>query len=122
MDIRKNSEFIVNAFIEQICYGLYDLQIQFNIDLTISTGRRLEYRQSNGNIHYWTGENGRDFFSMNGIIEIPVIATSVENSGTLHIFFENGDEIVFIAVDEPYEQFMLTSRESFQVVFHINHE
>ncbi len=122
MDIRKNTDFIVNAFIEQICYGLYDLQIRFNIDLTISTGGLLEYRQANGTVSLWTGKDGRALFSMNGILEIPVTAASVEPSDTLHIFFENGDEIIFMTVDDPYEQYNLSSQDSSQVIFHRDHK
>ena len=122
MDIRKDTSFLIEAEIIQISFGVYNLWLLFNNKITISTGAILEYRQSDGMVYTWTGKDGRAPFSMNRLLEIPVSSAFVEEVGTLHIHFDNGDEIVFVAVDEPCESFMLSSPDTFQVINHLNQE
>ncbi len=122
MDIRKDTSFLIKAEIIEISFGVYNMWLLFNNKITISTGTILEYRQSDGMVYTWTGIDGRAPFSMNRLLEIPVSSAFVEEVGTLHIHFDNGDEIAFVAVDEPCESFMLSSPDTFQVINHLNQE
>ena len=49
--------------IQQICFGLYDLQLRFDTKgLIIQTGNELEYTRADGSMYKWDGSMvGRTF-------------------------------------------------------------
>ena len=119
MDIRLDSSFFINTEVVQIKYGLYRFQLVFDkMNMYISSTAIAEYYQSDGTLNKWDSDNGRATFSVNRLLEIRVKSTFVEPCGTLHLHFENGDKIKFLAIEGAIESFMIRHDEDWEVIYY----
>jgi len=118
MNLREDCSFLYNQYVQQICFGLYDLQLRFHEPTTsISTGSEVIYYPKNGDAQKWNGTNGRDSFSMNNILEIPVIGAFLDKTESLNIYFENGDKIKIVADSDGYESYIVHNNRDFEVIY-----
>ena len=119
MDIRIDSSFFLKTEIVQINFGLYSFGLVFNkLNIFISTSAIAEYYQSDGTSSKWNAQNGRDIFSINKLLEIPVNSTFVEPCGTLHLHFENGDKLKFMAVEGAIDSFIIRYDEEWETIYY----
>lgn len=76
-------------FIQQIRYGLYQLQLCFNEpSILIEIGHKISFNDKR-KVSVWQGVNGRAFFCMNEILDIPLLQCYFTEDGDLILLFVN---------------------------------
>lgn len=117
MEIRNDVTFILGKEIQQISFGLYQIQLHFNREeIIIEIGEGLKYYQKDGSVQDWNFSKGRDFFSINNLLEIPVKNAFVDINDNLTLVFENGESLVIKAAKEDTESYIVYRYKDFQVI------
>lgn len=113
MDIKDD---ILGKYIQQVCFGLYQIQLHLNDDIFISTGNILEYYSNGAIIQTWNGDKGRDNFCLNSVLELTIINAYIDDGKDLFIFFENGEHIKILYDKDAIESYMITYRTSSEII------
>ena len=118
MEIRSDISFLIGKGIQQICYGLFQIQLHFNKEeIRIEIGEGVKYHEKDNNTQEWSYTKGRDFFSINHLLEIPVVHANVDHADNLRLDFENGESLIIKSGKDGNESYIIHHDKDFQVIY-----
>ena len=89
MYLNKDLSFLRNQLLQQICFGLYQLQFHFTNTLSITVGSRIVFINKNQERFVWCGEFGRATICFNSILEEIIIDAEFSQNQELKLTFSN---------------------------------
>ncbi|MDQ3396138.1 MAG: hypothetical protein M3512_18790 [Bacteroidota bacterium] len=116
MDIKKDLHFLIGKTLMQISFGLYQVQLHFSEDLLIEVGHGIDFFELNGASQKWRYSTGREYFSLNILLETTVIKANVDLSNNLIINFENEKTLKILKGKDGHESFIIYNKGDFQVL------
>jgi hypothetical protein len=118
MELARDTTFMNGLELQQICFGLYQIIFNFTNFCHIMIGSKLLFIDKQGQLHYWSGENGRAAICLNSIIEESVVASEFSKNQELKLSFSNGEILVFIS-EGVGESYVVHLYNDFEVIANI---
>lgn len=116
MEIKKEINFLLGKSLIQICYGLYQIQLNFNDNIRIEVADSLIFQNSDGIIYNWEYNNGRNSLPINSLLECTVSnAEFLENN--LLILFNNNESLKILSGGDKNESYIVHNGTDFEVIY-----
>jgi hypothetical protein len=125
MDIKKDLTFFNGNILQQVAFGLYQVQLHFanldpqyaDEDLHIEVVCDLEYKRADGSIRKWDSENSRaSDFCINQLMELSVTNALCDDNNDLHLNFENGESLKIVSAHGLFESYVVHYQTDFEVI------
>ncbi len=117
MDIRIDIKFIVGIKLFQICFGLFQVKLNFDKEIIIEIGDSVEYHKNDGSIEDWNCKNGKNPIALSSLLELSVKKAFVDHNDNLRLEFENGESLIIKADKDGYESYIIYYKKDFQVIY-----
>src|SRR6188768_14291 len=117
MEIRKNIDFLIGKILLQICFGLYQVQLNFNDGVSIEIGGEIIYKAFNKQQYIWKYSNGRILFPINNLIEFTINKAVFSDDKSLILEFSNGECLTINSTGDNNESYIVKSGNDFEVIY-----
>ncbi len=114
MDLKNDTQFLIGKTLLQVCFGLYQLQLNFNDNVRIHVVDSIIYEDLNGAIYKWNFNDGRKPFPISNLIELTITHANLSNND-LNLVFSNSERLKIKSGEDNLESFMVYNGDDWQV-------
>lgn len=108
----EDLKLILGGQVTQICYGHYQVILNFNTKISITVSDKMEYYKKNILFSTWSYKKNNEQFCTNNILEVNITAFQFNNDN-LEINFFNEDSIkIYRGLDE-FESILINLENKF---------
>jgi hypothetical protein len=108
--------FLLGKTLEQMCRGLYQLQLNFSEDTGIHIETNTEYRPGASDVVWRWSLGSRAEFPIYGLLHEEIEAFEVRGGGILKLRFTNAEEVTIVPDGECVEAYQIMCGEIYIVV------
>jgi hypothetical protein len=105
---------LLGKTLQQVRFGLYQIQLVFDDDLIVSVGEKLTHKSADGVLQIWSFLDGRRNISINNLLEIKVANAQFEG-GDLKIDFANDESLIIHSGTDGLESYEIRYKEQTKV-------
>lgn len=116
MDLKNDTEFLIGKSLLQVCFGLYQLQLNFKDNVRIEISDSIIYEDLNGTIFTWDFKDGRKPFSINNLIELTITHANLSNNDLI-LIFSNKERIKIKSGEDNLESYIVHNGNDCQIIY-----
>ena len=117
MELKKDTDFFIGKSLMQICFGLYQLQLNFNDNIRIEVSEGAVYEDIKKTQFLWNFSNGRLPFPINNLIEYTITKANFSEENSLTLFFNNNEKLKIISAGDNKESYIVNKGNDFEVIY-----
>ena len=116
MDLNKDTTFLLKNKLQQISFGLYQVQLHFTNDIYIDVGNKISLRDAKQQYSVWDWVEGKRNVSFNSILEEDIVDVIFSSTRDLELHFSNSEILTLFKGSDDAESYVVHYKKDFEVI------
>ena len=116
MDLYKDTTFLLKSKLQQVSFGLYQVQLHFTNDIYIGVGNKISLRDAKQQYYFWDWTEGKRNVSFNSVLGEDIAEVIFSSMQDLELHFSNGEILTLFKGSDDAESYIVHHKKDFEVV------